>query len=146
MKKLLILTLFISQSFAVKAQSRVFAAGGFHTNNAALGLDIQLPNSPFHGRAMAASFPSNIQKYTAGPTIDLYVFPNTKSTIFTAQNLSLDITPWNWDWGTYHSLGIEHKVHNFYFFTEAALLWDVEPGFTGPKYFGGAVGIGYNLL
>ena len=124
-----------------QSQHRLTVATGFHTNGIALGLETPLPIRNTEGRILAAPLPLNGQKYSAGPIFILAKQPRLGTELYTAQNLSLDITPWNWDWGTYHSLGGRFHFRRLTFFAELAALWDVEPGWSGPVTTGTVFGL-----
>lgn len=127
------------------AQTRIIFAQGFHTNVGALGAEFDLPLVNFQGRFLAAPLPSNRQKYSAGPVLVLAEQPELGTDIYTAQHLSLDRTPFNEDWGTYHAIGGRFAFKRIAIFYEWALLWDVEPGFTGPISTGSLLGMSVAL-
>lgn len=136
----ILFTLLLSTTTA-HAQKRLTVATGYHTNGIALGLETNVPFRNTEGRILAAPLPLNNQKYTAGPMFILSEQPRLGTEIYTAQNLSLDLTPTNWDWGTYHSIGGRFHFHHLHFFAELAALWDVEPGWSGPVTTGTVFGL-----
>ncbi|MEY2963014.1 MAG: hypothetical protein RL754_275 [Bacteroidota bacterium] len=62
-----------------------------------------------------------------------------------AQHITLDTNPRNYDWGTFHAFGLSVQIAQIRFRIEYGLMWDVEPGWSGPLYYGGNMKLGLRL-